>query len=310
MSMTPLKSCVLGTWPMATNTPAHSSTLSALVLTFFNRTPVTLSCFTSRTSVTTESQIGLILGWAERPLGHDFGGAQRVAAMHQVNDGAEPREIHRLLAGRIPAAHDDQRLVAKERQRAVAGGAVGHALVLQLALALQAQVPMAGPAGDDDGLGLDRFAIHGQLERLPGQVHRLDGAELDARAEALGLLLHARHQLVAVNAFREAGIILDHGGGGQQAARVRAGQHQRAQVRPRGVKRGRQAGAAGTDDDDFFHRDAQLSCRQAWQAADCVGASGDVRSVRSVRRRQERQERQERRSVRSVGASGAWSVRA
>src|ERR1039458_10170838 len=41
---------------MATKTPAQSITLSALVLRFFKRTPVTLSSFRPRTSVTTESQ--------------------------------------------------------------------------------------------------------------------------------------------------------------------------------------------------------------------------------------------------------------
>jgi len=45
-------------------TPAQAVTVSAFVFTFFNRTPVTLSCLGSSTSVTTESQIGLIFGWA------------------------------------------------------------------------------------------------------------------------------------------------------------------------------------------------------------------------------------------------------
>ena len=46
----------------------------------------------------------------------------RFAPMHQVNHGSEARQIRRLFAGRIAAADDDlQRLLAKHRQRAVAG---------------------------------------------------------------------------------------------------------------------------------------------------------------------------------------------
>ena len=64
-------------------------------------------------------------------VGHDFGGAQGIAAMDQMDFGAEPGEVDRLFAGGIPAADHDERLVAEHRQRAVAGGAIGHALVLQ-----------------------------------------------------------------------------------------------------------------------------------------------------------------------------------
>ena len=67
--------------------------------------------------------------------------------------------------------------------------------------------------------------------------------------------------------FREAGIILDDRGGGQQAARLPAGQDERAQVGAGGIERGGQAGAAGTDDNDFFHKDAQVSfATRGWQA--------------------------------------------
>ena len=47
---------------MATNTPAQSMTLSFPVFKFFTLTPMTLSCLTSRISVVTESQTGLIFG--------------------------------------------------------------------------------------------------------------------------------------------------------------------------------------------------------------------------------------------------------
>lgn len=132
--------------------------------------------------------------------------------------------------------------------------------------AFQAQVPMARAAGDDDGLGGDGLAINGQPEGPAGQVHGLDRAELDARAEALGLLLQAHHEFIAIDALGEAGIILDHRCRGQQAAGLCAGQDKRAKVRPGRVKGSGQAGAARTDDNDAFHKEAQVSfgCR-GWQ---------------------------------------------
>ena len=126
---------------------------------------------------------------------------------------------------------------------------------------------MAGTAGDDDDFSGDRLAIDGEPKRLPGQVHRLDAAELNPGAETLGLLLEARHKLVAIDAFREARIILNHGRRGQQAARLVAGQDERLQVGSRRIKRGRQASAARTDDNDFFHKDAQVNFGLCgWQA--------------------------------------------
>src|ERR1039458_5319423 len=162
----------------------------------------------------------------------------------------------------------------EQGQRAVAGGTVGYALVLELVFAFQSQVAMVGAAGDDNGLRLDRLAIDREPKRLPGQVHRLDAAELEPRAEALRLLLHTHHQLVAIDALREAGIIFDRGRRGQQSPRMFAGQDQWAQVGSRGIKRGSQAGAARTDDSDFFHKDAQLNFDlRGWQAASASPAS-------------------------------------
>ena len=103
---------------------------------------------------------------------------------------------------------------------------------------------MTGAGGDDDGLGSQRLPIHGQAKGLAGQVHRLDAAESDLRAEALGLFLEARHEFVAIDAFREPGVVLDHRGGGQQAAWLPASQDERAQVGAGGIQGGRQPSAA------------------------------------------------------------------
>ena len=75
---------------------------------------------------------------------------------------------------------------------------------------------------------LDRVAVDDELERLAGKIDAVEIAELDARAETLGLLLQILHQLEAVDALGKAGEILHDAGGGEQAARLRAGEHERA----------------------------------------------------------------------------------
>ena len=112
---------------------------------------------------------------------------------------------------------------------------------------------MTCAAGDDQRLGFNRFTIHiedkGPLREMDG----FDGAELDTRAEAFGLFLHADHEFVAVDAFRKAGKILNDAGGCKQAAGHASGEDQRLQIGAGGIEGGGQASATGTHDDNFFH---------------------------------------------------------
>ena len=189
----------------------------------------------------------------QRALGHDLGRAQGVAPVDQIHDGAEPREVLRLLARRIPAAHHDERLVAKGRQRPVARRAVSHALGFQFMFAGRVQMLVARAGGDDDRLRQDRVAVHDELERPLGKIHGIHDAEARLRAETLRLLLHPRHQFVAVHALGEAGEILHDAGGGEQAAGLLAREDERRELGAGGIERGRPAGGTGTDDDNFFH---------------------------------------------------------
>ena len=59
----------------------------------------------SNISRTSEFHTGLILGVGQGPLRHDFRGAQRVPPMHQMDLRGKARQVSRLLAGRIAAAH-------------------------------------------------------------------------------------------------------------------------------------------------------------------------------------------------------------
>ena len=77
--------------------------------------------------------------------------------MDQVDVAGELRQVRRLLDRRVAAADDDERLVAEARQRPVADGAGGDAVVLEAVLRRQAEVVGPRAGGDDDGLGLDRL---------------------------------------------------------------------------------------------------------------------------------------------------------
>ena len=73
-------------------------------------------------------------------------------------------------------------------------------------------------------------------------------------AEILRLLLHVLHQLGAVDALGKPGKILDQGGQRKLAAGFVAADHQRLQIRARGVDGRRISGAAGANDYDIVHQ--------------------------------------------------------
>jgi hypothetical protein len=105
----------------------------------------------------------------QRAFGHDFRGAQANRGDEPENDRAEAREIKRLFAGGIAAAHHHERLVAEHRQRAVARRAISHALGFQQILARHAEMLVARAGGDDDGFRLNfspsTVSANGRLEK-------------------------------------------------------------------------------------------------------------------------------------------------
>ena len=74
-----------------------------------------------------------------------------------------------------------------------------------------------------------------------------------ARAEFLGLLVHVHDQLRPVDSFGKAGKIFHQRGRGKLTARLAAFEHQRTQVRARGINRRGQPGATAPDNDHFLH---------------------------------------------------------
>ena len=79
--------------------------------------------------------------------------------MNQINLRGEAGEVACLLAGGVAAADDDERLVAEDRKRPVAGSAVGDSFVLELMLSGRAKVTVTRADGDNDALGLDDLPL-------------------------------------------------------------------------------------------------------------------------------------------------------
>jgi hypothetical protein len=74
---------------------------------------------------------------SQRAFNHDFGSAQRISAMDQVNDRPESCQISGLFARAVPTAYNDQRLVPKHWQRAVTGCTISDSLVFEFQFAFQ-----------------------------------------------------------------------------------------------------------------------------------------------------------------------------
>ena len=105
---------------------------------------------------------------------------------------------------------------------------------------------------DDQSLGLNLVPLFGpDGERSFAQVNLVDERDEELGAEAPGLLLELLHQLRALNALGEAGVVLDLGGDGELAAGLRAVDDERVEFGARRVDGGGQARRAGADDDDL-----------------------------------------------------------
>src|SRR5947209_6632346 len=115
-------------------------------------------------------------------------------------------------------------------------------------------MPMARAAGDDHRLRLDGLTIDSQNKWFLGKIGGLDGAEFSPRSKALRLLLHARHEFVAINALGKTWIVLDDAGRREQSTRHHSSDDKGIKVGAGGVKGGGQPRTAGADDYDFFHK--------------------------------------------------------
>jgi thioredoxin 1 len=169
----------------------------------------------------------------------------------------EPGEERGLLHGRVATADDGDVLAAEEE--AVARGAGGDAVADQLGLPVEPQHQRLGSGRDDDGPGTMQLLAHPDPERPLGEVDRGDllGAELGPEAQCL--VAEHLHELRALDAIREAGIVLHVGRQHQLAAGLvgrRRGftlEEDRRQVGARRVHGGGQASGPRSDDDDVAY---------------------------------------------------------
>jgi len=159
------------------------------------------------------------------------------------------RKEQRLLDRRVAAA-DDRHLLALE-QRAVAGGARRHAAVRQPLLGRQAE-PLGRRASRQD----HRVGGEGSLGRLDAErpLREVDPRRVllvDARAEALRLLLEALHHVRSGQRLGKAGVVLDVRRQHQLPADRETRDDDRLQLRACGVQRRRPAGRTRPDDHEL-----------------------------------------------------------
>src|SRR4051794_15197210 len=186
-----------------------------------------------------------------RTLLHDLRGAELVAAVDDGDALGEAGEEGGLLHRGVTPADDHDVLVAEEE--AVAGGTGRYPAAEQALLVLQAEVPVLGAGGDDDGVRPVLLAA--DLDDL-GRCAEVDLGDIVGHQlgpESLGLGAHVVHELRTLDALGEAGEVLDVGGGHQRAAELRTLEHQRVEGRPGGEHGPGVPRGAGPDDDQVTH---------------------------------------------------------
>jgi len=202
-------------------------------------------------------------GMGEGAVGHDFGGAQLVAAMDEIDFGGEAGEEHGFFAGGIAAADDADRDIAIER--AVAGGAGGESMPDEFFFAVEIEPAGGGTAGDDQCASIDPGIIELDCDKTVAGLDFLELRVLKPGTEALGLLFHAHDEHGAVDAFREAGEVFNEGGGGELTTGLGAFEDEGCEVCACAVDGGSESGATGSDDDNIFH-EASIVALVWWDA--------------------------------------------
>ncbi len=177
---------------------------------------------------------------------HDLFRTQGVAAMYQVDLAGDVGQVQRLFDRGVAAADHHHILVLVEE--AVAGGAGGDAAALEGFFGGDAQVLGGGAGGDDQCVAGVLGTVADQPERALRQVCRVDMVEDDLGLEALGMRLHAAHQVRAHQAMGVARPVVHFGRGHQLAALLQPGDDHRLEVGAGGIDRGGPAGRAGAQD--------------------------------------------------------------
>ena len=166
----------------------------------------------------------IALGVGEQTISHDLGSAELVLADEDGDAATVLGEEHGLLSGGVTTTDNVEGLVAEDGDSTIADSAGTDTVLPVGLLAGQVQAAGVGASSDDNGVGGASRGIIGavtplgpHLERALGQVDARDGLGDDLGTEALGLLAHSLHQLLATDTVGETGEVLDVGGGGELA---------------------------------------------------------------------------------------------
>jgi hypothetical protein len=120
--------------------------------------------------------------------------------MNQIHLAGERSQIGCFLNGRITTTDDDQRLIAKARQRSIADGTGTHAAIFELFFRWEAEVIGASARGDNHRLSFDRRPVTGlYFERFRRHIDVQYIVANHTRAEIDSLLLHQLHQFDTLN---------------------------------------------------------------------------------------------------------------
>jgi len=230
----------------------------------------------------------LDLGVGRQTARVGLGSAQEVLAHEHSDLGGLLGQVNALLDRRITTADHDERLLAEDRQAAVADSAGRHTVAPVLLLASKIETPGLGAGRNDDAVGGVRLLLevrviaHGVQPVLEGALRQVDlahGLADDLGAAALALGAHLVHERRALD-VGEAGEVLDLVGGGELAAGGDAeGEealvHDGLEVGARGVDGGGVAGGAGADDDELGVHAARLLLESGGRCGgDVVGDGG------------------------------------
>lgn len=176
--------------------------------------------------------------------------AELAAAVHNIDLGAELRQIERVFQRRVAAADDDGGAFAEEV--AVAGGAGRNAEAAELLFGGESEPAGLGAGSHDDGIGSDFiFVVHPTTEGAGGEIDLGDdtGAHLGANME--GLVADILHDDGAGRAFWIAGKILDFIGDSQLATHLKTLNEEGVEVCAGGVYTGGISGRSGAYNQAF-----------------------------------------------------------
>ena len=166
---------------------------------------------------------------SERAVRHDFGGAQFVAAVDEVDFGSELGEEGGFFTSGVAAADDGDGDVAVEGT--VAGRAGGEAVTDEFFFVGHAEVARACAGRDDDGLGFPLLGVAFEGEVIGAVfLDRSDERVFGAGTEFFGLGLHFHHELGTHDAVGKAGVVLDLGGRRELATGLGAGNDERVEL--------------------------------------------------------------------------------